>query len=188
MKWISFTTLGAIACALSWPFTSAAAPIPATSTSKLIEPHLGLFRSPLGFELNAGDSGWVHAEAPSDSKFVQTVYRAPKPRPGAKAPASLTVRIDSLEKPLPIQSYIKRWHKEYPKYGFDVLGAKPFVQKGMQGYVLDLLNRDSQKQIRQVVFMRNTNAVIMTCRDDAKAFKGTLKSCNQIIRSFAWKN
>lgn len=165
-----------------------AAPMPATSTSKLVAPNLGLFRSPLGFEINAGDSGWIHSQGPRESKFVQTVYRAPEKASGEKnARASLTVRVDKLEKAIPMPKYVQRWQKEYPKYGFDVLGSKPFNQGKMNGYVLDLLNREQQKQIRQVVFMKKNAAVILTCRDDAATFKDTLKGCNQIIRTFDWK-
>jgi hypothetical protein len=175
-----------IMMALSLASTFAiAAPMPATSTSKLVAPQLGLYRSPLGFEINAGKSGWIHAQAPGDSRFVQTVYRAPQ-QPGEKTAASLTVRVDKLDKPVAMNKYIQRWQKEYPKYGFDVQGGKAFTEGNNKGYVLDLMNKDSKKQIRQVVFMKASNAIILTCRDDAASFKDSLKGCNQIIRTFKW--
>lgn len=172
-------------CVVAVP-AAMAAPMPATSTSKLVAPQLGLFRSPTGFEISSGASGWIHSVAPQDSRYIQTVYRAPKDPADKKTAASLTVRIDKLEKPVAMNKYVQRWQKEYPKYGFDVLGSKPFSQNKIKGFVLDLVNRDSQKQIRQVVFMKDTNAVILTCRDDAKSFKDSLKNCNQIIRTFNW--
>ncbi len=163
-----------------------AAPMPATSTSQLVAPQLGIFRSPLGFEINAGGTGWVHGQAPSDSEYIQTVYRAPKEVGATKPAASLTVRVDKLDKPIAMERYIQRWKKEYPKHGFDVLGSKPFTENKTKGYVLDLLNRDSNKQVRQVVFMKETSAIILTCRDESKTFRDTLKGCNQIIRTFSW--
>jgi hypothetical protein len=166
-----------------------AAPMPATSSSKLVAPQLGLYRSPSGFEIHAGGSGWMQAEAPKDSKFIQTVYRAHAANADAgpdAARASLTVRVDNLDKPMALPKYIQRWRKEYPKYGFDILGSKSFNQNNAKGFVLDLLNRDTQKQIRQVVFMKDTTAIILTCRDDSKSFNASLKSCNQIIRTFNW--
>ncbi len=165
---------------------SLAAPMPATSTSRLVAPQLGVFRSPLGFEINAGGTGWIHGQAPSDSQYIQTVYRAPKDATESKPAASLTVRVDKLDKPVAMEKYIQRWKKEYPKYGFDVLGSKPFTENKTKGYVLDLLNRDSNKQVRQVVFLKDTNAIILTCRDEAKTFPDSLKGCNQIIRTFNW--
>lgn len=163
-----------------------AAPMPATSTSKLVAPQLGLYRSAIGYEINAGKSGWIHAAAPADSKFVQTVYRAPQQSAKDKVAASLTVRVDKLDKPMSMSRYIQRWQKEYPKYGFDVQGGKSFTEGKNKGYVLDLINKDAKKQIRQVVFMKAANAIILTCRDDVSSFKDSLKACNQIIRTFKW--
>lgn len=195
--------------------TAEAAPIPGTSTSKLVSPQLGLYRSPTGFQIAAGKSGWVHSQAPSGNKFIATMYKAPtKAEPGSVASrmradlhstgnitastvkeneetktasaASLTVRVDELKKDTSIDRYIQRWMKEYPRYGFDVLGSKPFVQNNQRGYVLDLVNREQGKQLRQVVFVKQKNAVILTCRDQIATFNTSLKSCNQIIRTFTW--
>lgn len=181
-----------IALPLAFIATSAlAAPMPGTANSKLVAPQLGLYRSPLGFQISAGDSGWLHSEPPKDNKFIQTVYRAPSTggqngKQDAVAGASLTVRVDELKKNIALDKYIQRWVKEYPKYGFDVLGSKSFVQNKQRGYVVDLLNRDNKKQLRQVVFMSKQRAVILTCRDQSVSFKQALKGCNQIIRTFDW--
>ena len=105
-----------------------------------------------------------------------------------KDPATLTVRVDKIEQGLALDKYVQRWQKEYPKYGFDVLGSKPFVQGKDKGYVLDIINKTSKRQMRQVVFMKAENAVILTCRDEVQTFSSALKQCNQIIRSFSWNN
>ena len=158
-----------------------AAPMPATASSKLVSPQLGLYRSPLGFEISSGTSGWAHAEPPKNNKYVATLYADPKTK------ASLSVRVDQLKKEMPIDKYVSRWSKEYPRYGFDVVGSQTFAQNKQKGYVVDLVNRDTGKQLRQVVFMKKTHAVIMTCRDNIKNFKQSLKDCNQIIRTFSWE-
>lgn len=165
-----------------------AAPHPATATSALVAPQLGVYRSPLGFQVSAGDSGWKQAEAPSDNKFIATLYKAPTAK-DAKAtvePGSLTVRVDKLAKEIPLDKYVQKWMKEYPKYGFDVIGSLPFSQNKEKGYVLDLINRDSGKQLRQVVFLKKQKAVILTCRDQSATFKDSLAGCNKIIRTFQW--
>ena len=158
------------------------APIPGTASSTLVSPQLGLYRSPLGFEVSAGSSGWAHAEPPKDNKFVATLYA------NQHSGASLSVRVDELKKEMPLDKYIQRWVKEYPKYGFDVLGSQTFAQNKQKGYVVDLINRDTGKQLRQVVFMKKLSAVILTCRDSVKTFKSSLKDCNQIIRTFSWND
>ncbi len=161
-----------------------AAPHPGV-TSSLAAPKLGVFRSPHGFEIAAGASGWVPNPAPNENRHIAVVYK-PVASQGSNGGAMLTVRTDTLKKTASLEAYVKRWSKEYPKFGFDVLGSKPFVQNNERGYVIDLINRDNNRQLRQVVFLKDKNAVILTCRDQASTFKSTLKSCNEIIRTFRW--
>jgi hypothetical protein len=194
------TTFAFAMLGLLVPASSQAAPMPATASSKLVSPQLGLYRSPNGFTVSAGDSGWIQLEAPRDSKFIATLYKSPtvaeiaKVAKNGKAPigmhkghsATLTVRVDNLSKEMPLDKYIQKWMKEYPKYGFDVLSSKGFSQNKQRGYVMDLINRDNQRQLRQVVFLKKQQAVILTCRDNVATFKTSLKGCNNIIRTFAW--
>jgi hypothetical protein len=160
--------------------TALAAPIPGSTSSKLVSPQLGLYRSPKGFVVSAGGSGWSHVEPPKGNKFVATMYDSPT------STAALTVRVDELKRDLTLDAYVQKWMKAYPRYGFDVIGSKPFAQNGTKGYVLDIVNRDSKKQLRQVLFLKEKKAVILTCRDEQKKFKDSLKGCNEIIKTFAW--
>lgn len=161
-----------------------AAPHPATSGSKLIAPKLGFYRSPDGFRLHAGDSGWLQAAPPRGNQTILTVYRSPR----SESKASLTVRVDRLARNATAERYVSRWIKEYPRFGFDVLGSQPFTQSGVRGHVIDLVNRDSKMQLRQVVFVSEARkrAAILTCRDNAPDFSSTLKSCNSIVKTFVW--
>ena len=178
-------TLGLAFCgSLLTSLSVNAAPMPATATSKLVAPQLGIFRSPLGFEISGGKSGWAHAQAPANNKFIATLYRGQK---GSKnETASLTVRVDKLNHEIALDKYIAKWMKEYPKYGFDVLNSRAFSENKQKGYFLDLLNKDSGKQLRQVVFLKQKRAVILTCRDKKETFQASLKDCNEIVRTFAW--
>ncbi|MEK7357146.1 MAG: hypothetical protein AAB250_11905 [Bdellovibrionota bacterium] len=206
MKYIAFVLTAVFAS------TSFAAPIPGSTSSKVVSPEIGLYRSPNGFTIAAGNSGWSLASPPKDSKHISAVYaprestsvaeqmkadlvakadivkgrKAIERKPAQEMKAALTVRVDDLKKDTTLDKYIQRWMKEYPRYGFDVLGSGAFAQKNQRGYVLDLLNRDQKKQLRQVVFLKNKKAVILTCRDQQSSFKNTLKSCNEIIRNFNW--
>lgn len=161
-----------------------AAPHPATSSAKTFAPKLGFYRSSDGFRISAGDSGWLQAAPPSGNQTILTVYRSPV----GDSRASLTVRVDRLAKGVGSDRYINRWIKEYPRFGFDVLGEQPFSQGGVRGHVIDLMNRDSKMQLRQVVFVSENRrrAAILTCRDNSATFAATLKSCNSIVRTFEW--
>ena len=160
--------------------------MPSAALSKLSAPQLGVFHSALGYEIDAASTGWTAGDPPEGHRYIQAVYRGPAPLDGRGAPAMLTVRADRLERPVSLERYVRKWQKEYPKYGFDVIGSKTFVQNKTRGYVLDLLNRDGRKQLRQVVFLRKKDAIILTCRDQIATFKKALAGCNQIIRSFRW--
>lgn len=174
-----------IALLLSFaPSAGEASPHPATSSSPLITPRLGFYRSSEGFRLHSGDSGWLQAAPPRGNQTILTVYRSPRP----ESKASLTVRVDHLARNINADRYIGRWIKEYPRFGFDVLGSQPFTQAGVRGHVIDLMNRDSKMQLRQVVFVSEARkrAAILTCRDNATGFSATLKSCNSIVKTFEW--
>ena len=170
------------------PGATQASPHPAAASSKLIAPRLGFYRSPDGFHLHSGDSGWLQAAPPAGNQTILTVYRSPR----NESKASLTVRVDQLARGTNADRYIGRWIKEYPRFGFDVLGSQPFSQTGPQGpirgHVIDLMNRDSKMQLRQVVFVSEARkrAAILTCRDNATDFSATLKSCNSIVKTFEW--
>ncbi len=161
-----------------------ASPHPATASSKLFAPRLGFYRSPDGFRLHSGESGWLQAAPPRGNQTILTVYRSPQ----NESKASLTVRVDRLARGATADRYIGRWIKEYPRFGFDVLGSQPFTQSGVRGHVIDLMNRDSKMQLRQVVFISEARkrAAILTCRDNAAEFSATLKSCNSIVKTFEW--
>lgn len=165
-------------------FSSSAAPIPATSSSLIIAPEKGQFISPKGFILNAGDSKWVQSEAPKGIRSVATVYKGPVTTKGIQA--ALTVRVDDLQRDSSLKSYIRKWSKDYPRFGFDILASKPIKVNEEVGYLLDLVNKETEKQLRQVVFLKDRRAVILTCRDHMNSFLNNLKGCNEIIRSFRW--
>jgi hypothetical protein len=160
-----------------------AAPIPLTSSSLYISAKPGLFQSPIGFSINSGSTNWVQVMSPKNNEFIEATYHSPGDE---NVQAALTMRHEKLSKPEELDSYSKKWMKDYPRFGFDVLAAKKVRVKNEVGFMLDLVNRENSKQLRQLIFVKNSNVVTLTCRDDAQNFLKTLKSCNEIIRTFRW--
>lgn len=161
-----------------------AAPIPATSSSSLIGADLGKFISQYGFTIHAGGTSWLHTEPPKDIAALTTVYRSPHTNHGVQP--SLTVRVDKLKDATPLNKYVHQWMKDYSRLGFEVLGAKPLKVAGQDAYMVDVLSREAAKQLRQVVFVRNKVAVVLTCRDHREGFDETVRVCNDIIKNFRW--
>ncbi len=163
-----------------------AAPAPGAATSAVTNPQLGLYNSAHGFRISAGDTDWQVTPPPADTRYIVQLYQSPNKVKDSQA--SLSVRVDNLKKNMPLNDYVQQWIRDYPKFGFEVLGSKPFNLDGNLGYVIDLKTKATEKQLRQVVFVRDRKAVILTCRDAIENFETTLKSCNSIIKTFAWNS
>ncbi len=163
-----------------------AAPIPATTSSLVINSERKVFFSPLGFKLEAGNTHWEHSQIHDKTSSITTLYQEPY-KPEKEHRALLTVRTDSLKKSTSLFQYVKKWLHEYPYYGFNVLKTKKINLKGTQGFLIEVTNNaKNKKKIRQIVFLKKKLAVILSCIDSQETFKLSLKSCNKIIRSFKW--
>ena len=163
--------------------TSFAAPIPGGSNKA--RPSLGVYRSPQGFAMQTAGSDWIQSAPPKNTRYIATMFRSPKMKNNMRA--TLTVRVDQLSRQMELSQYVKRWTKEYPKFGFDVKGSKKFAMNGNDGYVIDLINPAKKRQLRQVIFMNDRKAVLLTCRDHVATFKDSLAECNKMIKSFKWQ-
>lgn len=158
--------------------------MPGTSSSGLVSHQPGLFFSPKGFSLHSAQTSWVQSAPPKHIPSLVTVYRSPIPGNGQQP--ALTVRVDNLHSTQPLKTYVKRWMKDYTRFGFEVLTAKPIKIGENQAFLLDIVSRETEKQLRQVVFMKNKTAVILTCRDGRESFAKTVQDCNEIVKTFAW--
>lgn len=168
---------------LQIPFVSLAAPYPATSTSALTAPEKGLYFLHKGFTLKTEGTDWV-PKADSEENLLGTVRLSSRQNP---LKGSLSIRTDRIAKAASLDLYTRRWMRDYPNYGFEVVSAKNFQLNGQPALVVDMLSRAKAKQIRQVILKKEDRVAIMTCLDDKENFKNTLAACNQIIQTFEWK-
>ncbi|MFS4459403.1 hypothetical protein [Bdellovibrio sp. HCB2-146] len=160
-----------------------AAPHPATSTSALTAPEKGLYFLHKGFSLKTEGSSWVPV-ANADT-LLDTVRFA---SPGNTKTGSLSIRTDKVAKDASLDLYTRKWMRDYPNYGFEVLATKKFTLNGSPALLVDMLSRSKNKQIRQVVLKNEDRVAIMTCLDDKESFSASLAQCNQIMKSFTWTN
>ncbi len=163
-----------------------AAPYPATSSSLLISSQRSLFISPLGFQLHRGESDWILIEPPKEDEGAITQFVPPQDAESAH----LSIRTEQLD-PLDATSkdlttYVKQFIKTYRRLDFQIIAKRPFDHHGEKAFVIDLQASQKGLQLRQAIFFRNSKAIVLTCRDNISHFKTTLKSCNEIIRSFRW--
>ncbi len=161
-----------------------AAPTPLGSSSFILAEKPNIYRSPLGFSLHTEGVRWSATEARAKSDFIVAAFT--KDTDTTNVRGAFTVRVDSIKKDQDLDSYVKKWIKDYPRLGFEVLTSKKVNVNGEVGFLLDLVNRDNKMQLRQLLFIKNQNVVNLSCRDQLKDFTDTLKDCNQIFRNFSW--
>lgn len=162
-----------------------AAPFPATSTSVLTDPAKGLFFHGFGFRLRTGEIPWKPVPEDDQSLF-ETLRFEPLEGTQTSTEASLSIRMDQLSGKTSLESYARKWMRDYPSYGFEILGTRPLNLGGGKGLVVDLVQRKKSKQLRQVILQKDQKVAVLTCLDDRESFKQTLSSCNEIIKSFEW--
>lgn len=181
MKVVHFLITFLFSCLVSGLFSESllAAPIPSPA---LTNP--GAYYSKEGFSLHAGQSKWMLEEPNDQRSQLLTLYKAPYTHSGVQP--ALTVRTDKLGETINLRSYVKRWLRDYDRFGLDILSAKPVKLNGNTAYLLDVLSRETNKQLRQVVFLKNKTAVILTCRDHRQHFSTSVNACNEIIKTFRW--
>lgn len=160
-----------------------AAPIPATSTSRLTDPSYGLFFNQLGFSLKIEKTPWILSH--HDSELYQEGFRF-VPEDKNRKLATVSVRMDKINPQTNFSQYSKRWMRDYTNYGFDLLGYKEVQFGGGPALVVDLISRSKNRQLRQVILNSKQKIAILTCLDEQVSFSKTLPECNQIFSTFKW--
>jgi hypothetical protein len=146
----------------------------------------GLYVSSEGFELNPAKTEWIKSTSPVDlENKIEALFRMKNEK--ALSQPTFTIRIDKDTPYKTLKGYSKKWLKNYGQFGLEVLGHQYFKNKKNQsGFVIDIANSTSHKKLRQVIFFKNAKAVILTCMDQKDSFKTSLKSCNDLIKTFSW--
>lgn len=146
----------------------------------------GIYASSEGFEINPQSTEWIKSSPPAELKNkVEALFRLKNEN--SKAQPTFTVRVDRDTSYKTLKEYSNKWLKNYGQFGLEVLGHKYFKnEKDQNGFVIDIENSTTQKKLRQVIFFQNAKAVILTCMDQKETFKNSLKSCNDLIKTFAW--
>lgn len=162
-----------------------AAPHPVTTSSILTDPEKGQSFRGFGFKMAFNGSHWRPLQKDSEGLFAEIQFQN-KDAKSETSLAQISLRMDDLTKNQSIEVYAKKWMRDYPHYGFEVLGTKTFAHSGGQGLVVDLFHRQNNKQLRQVILLKNKKVAIFTCSETKLKFTEILTECNQLVRGFNW--
>lgn len=164
---------------------SYAAPHPGMGSSALVAMENGFFWNREGFTMNIKSRDWILDENLANENQISLVERPLNPTQGS-ASGSLLVKVDNLKAEVSLESYAKKWMKDYANYGFELLGSQTLEINKTKGLLIDFHHKKSFQQIRQVLFLRGRKMVLITCSDDKKRFAAVLPRCNQAIQTFNW--
>jgi hypothetical protein len=159
-----------------------AAPYPATSSSSLTDPSKGFFLLHKGFTLKAAQDTWIPLESETSS-YNETIRYFLKENPEGPM---LSVKTDRVAKNASLNLYTRKWLKEYPGFGFDILASKTYSLNNQHALSVDLISRAKGKQIQQVIFKNADKVAILTCMDTIENFEKSLERCHEFIDTFIW--
>lgn len=156
----------------------------------LLRPQSGLFWLSRGFRLGTAGTPWKLDEkslpSPMDLNSVHTPLEGATYSHALIPTARLRVEVEELRAKATLESYSKRWVKDYYQYGFRILASKPLKLNGTPTIVYDLLSRNQDVQIRQVIQVHQGQAVILTCSDTRKSFSQSVSACNAMAGNLEW--
>lgn len=166
--------------------TVLAAPVPGTSTSYFIKSNENFFQSKYGFSISSKNTEWKLSSLPIGSKNIQALFVGKKLSHHIRP--SLTVRTNKLIHKKSFNWHITKWKTDYHKFGFRLLKTKKVRLNKNIFFLIDLLDQNSHKKMRQIITLKNGVAVVLSCRSHSKEFKQTIKNCNKIFKNFNWSN
>lgn len=156
-----------------------AAPLPATSSSELMNRQIWSYNSDDGYSISRQNTQWT---AQADFLNDEVVFHSQD----SKSLGELKMRTLKLSQDT-FDQYLKKSLREYSLYGFEILGTKSFVQDNRKALAVDLFHRKENIQIRQVLAENKKTVVIFTCRDQVSSFNKTLSDCNRVMGSLHWR-
>lgn len=165
--------------------TASAAPFPATSSSTINDVSKAGFFHGFGFRMQIMDSNWAPTPSATSETASETVRFEPKNGGGD---SSVSIRMDRLSENSSLETYAKKWMRDYPSYGFEILGTKNMQIGGGRALLVDMLQKAKNRQLRQMILQRGNRVAILTCLDKKEKFNETLQTCNQMIRGFEWND
>ncbi|MFN7729533.1 MAG: hypothetical protein ACK5P7_10295 [Bdellovibrio sp.] len=164
--------------------TAYASPHPGIGTSALTSSEKNLFLARKGFQLGLKGTNWKmqldeslsRGDEDSSWRFSNADFLS----------AQAHLKTDFLKAEMSLESYAKRWMRDYSVLGMDVMGSRVFSQNGQRGIVIDVRQPKKKLQLRQAVFMKKKSVVIVTCSDEQATFEKSINECNQLIKNFSW--
>ncbi len=170
-----------------------AAPHPGLGSSSLNQITSGSAFSQMGFRLKSIPQDWDYDsslkttqtnQSTSDKTEQIQIDLHKKKTHNAESIARLSFKSDSANPKIDLQSYVRKFLRDYNQYGFDAYSVQAPDKNSV---VIDVYQKNKKTRSRQAFYKKDSHIVIATCIDEYEAFDKTLIECNQILNSIVWK-
>ena len=163
---------------------SLSSPIPGAGSSQVSQLLKNIVVSEYGFRVGTPQQTYWKLKDDLNANSSNTFqYFAADPQ---QKTARFTINVDRFSAPTSFNSYVKKWVKEYPYFGFEILKTQSMKIGNQPCYLVDLAHRKQNKQLRQFVVVKKEFAVVMTCADEISKFKDTAMQCADLVNNFQW--
>lgn len=165
-----------------------AAPIPGTGSSVLNQPQSGSIFSQMGFKLNTLPVGWNLIESNTNAVNAAKDFQIELGKNfsmGSNHMGRMSFKSELILKKVDLESYVKKYLRDYNQYGFDVSGLQSLREKN--SVIVDINQKNKKTRSRQMFFQNGTRIVMATCTDEFENFDKTIAECNQIFSGLSWR-
>ena len=175
-----------IILAILFPVFANAAPLPTTGSSAVNSPKWNTAFSQMGFSFKLVSDEWVFLENPSQSRLPanQQIDMGFKT---LSESARLSLKTETYRGKVNLESYAKKYLRDYNQYGFEVLSSRSIKINNIPAVVIDLMQKNKLTQSRQIFLAAGEKITIASCIDKADYFSMTANMCNQLLNNYNWR-
>ena len=165
---------------------SEAAPHPGVGSSAINQLQNGSLFSQMGFKLTIIPSGWQTTEsARSEANKELQIDLSKNFSVGSEHLARISFKSEQTKVKVDLETYVKKFLRDYNQYGFDVSGLQSLRAKS--AVIVDINQKNKKTRSRQMFFQNANRIVTATCIDEFDNFDKAIAECNQIFNGLIWK-
>ena len=97
----------------------------------------------------------------------------------------MLVKTETTKTKVDLETYVKKFLRDYNQYGFDVSGLQSIREKN--SIIVDINQKNKKTRSRQMFFQNGTRILTATCADEFENFDKTITECNQIFSHLVWR-
>lgn len=168
-----------------------ASPHPGMGSSILNQPQTSAVFSQMGFKLTTIPAGWNFIESHIAAANSLDVAKELQIEIGKSFSMDtshigrMSFKFDNSLKKVDLESYVKKYLRDYNQYGFDVSGLQSLREKN--SVIVDINQKNKKTRSRQMFFQNGKRIVTATCTDEFENFDKTIAECNLIFNGLSWK-